>query len=242
MTGSSRNLGATIARTLAQQGACVAVTFDSSRSEAEELVDSMPGGSHIALAFEAKSADSVVSLVQAAHDGLGGLDVLVNNVGPWAGEDIRTIPISDWRRVWDGNLTAAWVASIAALGYMEESGWGRIVNISAGSAFMRNHSAYGLAKHAMIALTEEMALAAAQGVTVNCIAPGQIAESIAELGSELGEDGAELVQRVLHRTPTGRMVTRQEVADVVALVCTETFGSMTGTTIPLDGGWRLNRE
>ena len=194
-------------------------------------------GTHTALEFDAQDPQSVARLIDLAFDRYGRVDVLVNNVGPWGGESIRDVSLTEWRTVLEGNLTAAWMASRSALKYMDRSGWGRVINISAGSAYVRNHSTYGLAKAALITLTEELAAAVSEGITVNCVAPGQIAESV----PELGELGPEIVDRIIEATPTKRLVTRQEVADVVAVLCSDGFASLNGVTLPLDGGWRLNR-
>ena len=120
---------------------------------------------------------------------------------------------------------------------MRTGGWGRIVNISAGSAYLRNHSIYTLAKEAMITLTESLAVELAPEVTVNCVAPGQIAES----ADDIAEFDASFVERAIERTPSGRLVTRAEVARIIVGLCSSRFDMVTGVTIPVDGGWRINR-
>lgn len=109
--------------------------------------------------------------------------------------------------------------------------------MSAVSARVRNRGAYGFAKAAVEVLTEELALELAPYATVNAVAPGQIAESLDELASY----DAQWSQAVLDATPRGRLVTREELAEAVALICTPVFASMTGTTLRFDGGLSLNR-
>jgi NAD(P)-dependent dehydrogenase (short-subunit alcohol dehydrogenase family) len=118
---------------------------------------------------------------------------------------------------------------------MKAAGWGRIVNISAASYALRNHSIYGLAKEALIVLTEELAVELGPEVTVNAVAPGQIVESAADIA----EFDPTFVDRAIEATPAGRLVTRREVADVVVAVCSPAFAVVTGATIPVDGGFRL---
>jgi NAD(P)-dependent dehydrogenase (short-subunit alcohol dehydrogenase family) len=120
---------------------------------------------------------------------------------------------------------------------MRAAGWGRIVNISAVSYALRNHSIYGLAKDALIFLTEELAIELGPEITVNAVAPGQIVES----AKDIEEFDPTFVSRAIEATPAGRLVTRREVADVVVALCGPTFAMVTGTTIPVDGGFRLQR-
>jgi NAD(P)-dependent dehydrogenase (short-subunit alcohol dehydrogenase family) len=118
---------------------------------------------------------------------------------------------------------------------MKASGWGRVINLSAVSAAVRNRSIYGLAKAALEILTEELALELAPQVTVNAIAPGQIRESLEDMAGY----NPEWARTVTEKTPLGRLVTRQEVADMVTLLCTPAFDMITGATIHMDGGLRL---
>ena len=95
---------------------------------------------------------------------------------------------------------------------MREAGWGRIVLLSAGSAYLRNHAIYGLAKQALGFLAEELALELGPAITVNAVAPGQIAES----ADDIAEHDPSFVERAIAHTPAGRLVTRAEVAELVA--------------------------
>jgi NAD(P)-dependent dehydrogenase (short-subunit alcohol dehydrogenase family) len=115
---------------------------------------------------------------------------------------------------------------------MKAQGWGRVVSISAGSAFVRNHSVYGLAKSALLALTGSLALEFAPQVTVNAVAPGLIDDP---------EVPAWLKEAVEKDTPLHRLVTYQEVADMVCLLCTPEFDTVTGQVILMDGGQTIPR-
>lgn len=238
VTGSSRNLGATIARTLAESGASVAVTYLTSEDRARELVSTLEtgGGTHVAVAMDAADPASVRTAIEATVSGLGGdIDVLVNNAGPYASTPFVELDEADWDRVWDANVKGAYVAAQEVAPGMKRSGWGRIVNVSAVSAYVRNRSIYTLAKSAVITLTESLALELAPEVTVNAVAPGQIAESL----PDLREFNSEWADEVLEATPLGRLVTRRDVAGLVALLCSPSFDGVTGATIPVDGGLRI---
>ncbi len=241
VTGSSRNLGAEIARELARRGAAVAVTYKASHASADALVSSLgtqTGLTHVAVEADLSKPACVGPMVDAATDRLGGpIDVLVNNYGPFSIEPFHKLEQEEFEKIWSGNVAVSYRASQAVADGMRSRGWGRIVNLSAGSAYLSNHSIYGLAKAALIKLTESLALELGPYVTVNAVAPGQIEESA---GDVAGIDPT-FVGRALERTPAGRLVRRKEVAELVAAICTPPFDMLTGTVIPLDGGWRLNR-
>lgn len=241
VTGSSRNLGASIVDRLATLGATVAVNYHSSAMIAEALVEGLrrrTGAPHVAIAGDGTTGAGVRRLVGDALQQLGGrVDVLVNNAGPFSMQPYAELPEEEWDRIWDSNVKAAYLAVQLVAPAMRAAGWGRIVNLSAGSAYLRNHSIYGLAKGAMIQLTEELAVELGPEVTVNAVAPGQIAESAADIA----EYDPTFVERAIAHTPARRLVTRGEVAELVGLLCSPSMDMVTGATIPIDGGWRMNR-
>lgn len=241
VTGASRNLGAAIAGVLAEAGAAVAVTYLSSEKIADTLISGLEGGDgrpHAAISMDAADSDSVRSAVVEAASQLGGhIDILVNNAGPYSGTPFMELDEAEWDRVWDANVKAAYVAAQEVAPAMKTTGWGRIVNVSAVSAYVRSRSIYSLSKNALLALTEMLALELAPEVNVNAIAPGQIAESVIDLR----EFNPEWAEQVVEATPLNRLVTREETARVVALLCSPVFDAMTGATLPVDGGLRINR-
>jgi 3-oxoacyl-[acyl-carrier protein] reductase len=239
ITGASRNLGADIALALARHGATVAVNYRGSRAEAEAVLAALGeyGTRHVAVAGDVSSSAEVSSMIEAAVDALGGLDIVVNNAGPYGATPIMEAEATEWERVVDANLKGTWLCTKAAVPYLRESPAGRVVNLSAVSARVRNRGAYGLAKAAVEVLTEELALELAPYATVNAVAPGQVAESLDELASY----DPEWARGVVARTPRGRLVTRTELAEAIAIICGPAFSSMTGTILRFDGGLGLNR-
>jgi NAD(P)-dependent dehydrogenase (short-subunit alcohol dehydrogenase family) len=239
VTGASRNLGSVIAERLADHGAAVAVNYHASAEAAAELVERLRRANereHVAIQADVTRSAEIRRLVETAAEALGGnLDVLVNNAGPFSMTPYSELPESDWDHIWDANVKAAYLGSQLVAPGMKSAGWGRIVNISATSYALRNHSIYGLAKDALIFLTEELAVELGPEVTVNAVAPGQIDESAADIG----EFDPTFVDRSIEATPAGRLVTRREVAEIVAGLCSPTFAVVTGVTIPVDGGFRL---
>jgi NAD(P)-dependent dehydrogenase (short-subunit alcohol dehydrogenase family) len=241
VTGASRNLGATIAERLAGAGATVAINHRDSADAAAELVARLraeTGREHVALQGDVAQVEGVCGLVDSALEALGGrVDVLVNNAGPFSMTPFAELPVEEWDAIWDTNVKAAYLASQLVAPGMRAAGWGRIVNVSAASYVLRNHSIYGLAKNALIFLTEELAVELGPEVTVNAVAPGQIVESAADIA----EFDPTFVDRAVEATPMRRLVTRREVADLVVALCGPLFDSVTGVTIPIDGGFRLQR-
>ena len=240
VTGASRNLGAEIAAGLAAGGAAVAVNYRSSRDEAEAVVASLPEvghGDHRAVPGDVADPDDAGRVVAESAKALDGpIDILVNNAGPYAATPFLDLEEEEFDRVWNANTRATYLMARAVAAGMRESGWGRIVNLSASSAFVRNRSVYTLANAAIITLTEELAVELAPEISVNAIAPGQINESLEEL-RDIVPDWA---VQVISDTPRGRLVTRREIADIVVLLCGPLFDSVTGVTLPVDGGLRLN--
>lgn len=238
VTGASRNLGTAIVERFAAAGMAVAANYHTSLEAAEDLVATLPGGPHVAVPGDVTDATSVEAMVAAAVEGLGGtIEILVNNAGPYGMTPFVDLGEEEWHRVWDGNVRSAYLTTRALVPGMRSTGWGRIVNLSAVSAWVRNRGIYSLAKAALGTLTEELALELAPEINVNGVAPGQILESLEDLGAHT----AEWAQRVTAQTPLGRLVTRSEVAEIVYLLCTPTFDMVTGVVIPVDGGLRIPR-
>ena len=241
VTGSSRNLGAVSAERLAAHGATVAVTYRSSEAQARELVARLNGATgreHVAVGGDLADGEQVERLVGAARAGLGGrIDVLVHNAGPFSMTPFAELGEPESDAIWNVNVKAAQLATRLLAPAMRDAGWGRIVLLSAGSAYLRNHSIYGMAKQALTFLAEELALELGPEITVNAVAPGQIAES----ADDIAEYDPTFVERATAHTPAGRLVTRAEVAELVAALCGPSFDMVTGATLPVDGGWRLQR-
>jgi 3-oxoacyl-[acyl-carrier protein] reductase len=239
VTGASRNLGAVIAERLAHRGARVAVNYNASADEARKVVEHLAGETgrdHVAIQADLTRSAEIRRLVETAAEAFGGrIDVLVNNAGPFSMTPFADLAESEWDHVWDANVKAAYLTSQLVAPGMKAAGWGRIVNISAASYVLRNHSIYGLAKEALIFLTEELAVEFGPEVTVNAVAPGQILES----ADDIGEFDQTFVDRAIAATPISRLVTRKEVAEIVVDLCRPDRGALTGITVPVDGGFRL---
>lgn len=231
VTGASSGAGVDIARELARLGARVAVHYRSSRAGADEVVEAIRAAGGEAATFQADMALSgdARRLVAAVDDRLGPVSVLVNNAGPFADTAFRTLTERDWDYVMNTNLKSVFLTSQLVLAGMETLGWGRIVNLGATSALVRSHSVYGLAKAALLHMTESMAVDFAPHVTVNAVVPSQIA-------SARTDKMPAYKAAAIAATPLKRLVTQPEIARMVALVCSPAFDFVTGRAIILDGG------
>ena len=236
VTASSRYLGAALATALARAGARTAIHYYRSADQALALVQKLRAEGLEAEAFGAdgRNPDELRRAADDVVGRFGGVDILVNNLGPFSDLPFLKLPEAQWDWILNTNLKAVYVLTQQLAPGMIERGWGRLVNISAVSAFIRSQSIYGLAKAALIHLTEALALELAPQVSVNAIAPGQIEDS--ELIDEIDP---KLKGIMRDESPLKRLVTYREIAEVVLLLCREPFASMTGQTLTLDAGWSL---
>lgn len=243
VTGSYRNLGAVTAETLASYGASVVINDLDLPELAEcrdQVLNRIQAHGVEAAAFPANMSKSedVRNLCQSAVQAFGKVDILVNNAGPFSMDPYTSMNEEVYDRVMDVNLKAVYLTARELVPVMKSNGWGRIISMSAGSAYVRNHSIYGLAKYAVQFITEELALEVGPEVTVNAVAPGQIYESlpdIAEFDPTFGD-------RYTARSPLKTLVTRKEVATLIANLCTPAYNKVTGVTFKIDAGaeiWRF---
>jgi 3-oxoacyl-[acyl-carrier protein] reductase len=233
VTGGSSGLGRAVVVALSGAGAKVAFTYRSNPKGAESLVSELPGRDVLALQGDVRADADCARFVNDTVARYGALDIVVNNAGITRDTLAMRMSPEDWNSVVDTNLTGAVRCCRYALPHLTKSGAGRIVNIGSiagivGSAGQTNYSA---AKAALIGLTEVLARQLApQGVTVNVVAPGAIDAGIV---AGLPEDQR---QRLIDVIPMHRMGRAEEVAALVAFLCDDLAGYITGQTIAVDGG------
>ena len=231
VTGASRGIGRAIALALAGAGAAVAVNYRERAEEAEAVCAeiSQRGCRAAAFAADVSVASAVLAMVHEVEGRLGPIDILVNNAGMAATRGLDDITEDDFDRALAVNLKSVFLCTQAVLPGMRERRWGRIVNISSIGARVGAGSvsvAYGAAKAGVEGLTRAYALRlAAEGVTVNAIAPGLVDTA---MGQPLIDAG------VPARIPVGRAGTGDEIAQAVLLLASN--GYMTGQTLAVNGG------
>ena len=231
VTGSSHGTGVDIARALAAEGARVAVHYRSDRAAAETLAAAIRAGGGVAEPFAADvaRAEEVRRLMAEVELRLGALGIVVNNAGPFNDTAFSELAEADWDYVMNANLKAVYLTSQLAAPGMRRAGWGRIVNIGATSGLVRSHGVYGLAKAALLPLTQALALELAPAVTVNAVVPSQIA-------SARTDRMAAYKAAAIAGTPLGRLVTQAEIGQMVVRLCSPEFDFVTGQAIVMDGG------
>lgn len=231
VTGASHGTGVDIARALAAEGARVAVHYRSDRAAAEGLASAIRAAGGVAEAFGADVArtEEVRRLMAEVELRLGALGIVVNNAGPFNDTAFSELAEADWDYVMNANLKAVYLTSQLVAPGMRRAGWGRIVNIGATSGLVRSHGVYGLAKAALLPLTQALALELAPAVTVNAVVPSQIA-------SARTDRMAAYKAAAIAGTPLGRLVTQAEIGQMVVRLCSPEFDFVTGQAIVMDGG------
>lgn len=242
VTGAYRNLGAITAMKLAEFGANIVINDLDHPSIEEDKKKTITILHDCGVEVEAISGDIANSaevdvLYEKAIGRFGKVDIIVNNAGPFNMQPYLELTEKTWDLVMDVNLKAIFLTAKAFAPQMKKNGWGRIINMSAGSAYVRNHNVYTLAKAAVQTITESLALELGPEVTVNAIAPGQIIESLPDIARFDPTYG----DRYLARTPTKRLTSRVNVATMIALLCTPEFDQVSGVSLRIDGGAELPR-
>jgi 3-oxoacyl-[acyl-carrier protein] reductase len=233
VTGASRGIGASIAKTLAAEGADVAITYEKSADRANEVVRAIRDLGRKAVAIQADSADvaAVQSSVEKTVRELGGLDILVNNAGILRVGGLKDNSLEDIDALLDVNVRSPIVASQAALAHLTKGG--RIITI--GSYFADRVPApvltvYSASKSAMAAFTKGLARELGpQEITVNLVQPGSIDTDMNPAHGPFGDTLRQFMA-------LGHFGKPDDIANAVAFLASEKAKYITGTTLTVDGG------
>ena len=233
ITGGTRGIGLAIAELLAEEEAHVAVCARS-----EQSLEAVRNKGWLAVCADMTEEADAARFVQATVAKWGRLDVLVNNVGgSLGGGGFEQSTVEQWRAVLDVNVMSTLYASKAAVPYMKEAGWGRIIQIA--SVWGRESgggSAYNAAKAAVISMSKSMAQDLARyGILVNVVAPGSVLFPEGGWDKRMQADAAKIEAFVKSDMPLGRFGKPEEVAAVVALLASERAGLVTGACWAVDG-------
>ena len=235
VTGSSRGIGAGIAKSLADQGAKVVVNHRNSPDGGAEVaaVIKKNGGEAIVVQADVSQFEEAQRLIKETIDTYGQIDILVNNAGTTRDMLIMKMKPEDWELVLRTNLFSTYNCSKAATRPMMKKRSGRIINITSvvGLAGQAGQTNYAASKAGMIGFTKSLAKElGSRNITVNAVAPGFIPTALTEVLPE------EMVQAAIENTPVGRLGAIEDVASAVLFLASDEASFITGQVLTVDGG------
>ena len=235
VTGSSRGIGAGIAKSLAAQGAKVVVNHRSSPDGAAEVAAAIKenGGEAVVVQADVSQFEEAQRLINETIDTYGQIDILVNNAGTTRDMLIMKMKPEDWELVLKTNLFSTYNCSKAATRPMMKKRTGRIINITSvvGLAGQAGQTNYAASKAGMIGFTKSLAKElGSRNITVNAVAPGFVPTALTEVLPE------EMVQAAIDNTPVGRLGAIEDVASAVVFLASDEASFITGQVLTVDGG------
>lgn len=240
VTGGNGGIGLGMARGLAQAGAAVVVAArdpEKNRAAVREL--EALGARAVAVEVDVTREEACRAMVEAARAQFGRLDILVNNAGTNIRKQPQEYTLAEWRLVLDTNLTSAFMACQAAYPLLRQGGGGKIINVgSMMSLFGASFAApYAASKGGIVQLTRALATAWARDrIQVNAVLPGWIDTALTR---QAREQVPGLHERVLARTPAGRWGVPDDLAGIAVFLASPASDFITGTAIPVDGGYSV---
>ncbi|MDO6479596.1 3-hydroxybutyrate dehydrogenase [Shimia thalassica] len=254
VTGSVQGIGLAIAQELAKAGARIGVHGLATRQEAEATCKLLEkAGAPEARFFEGdlRDANAIEVMMQGVSD-WGGADILVNNAGIQHTAPLAEMPAEKWDAILAINLSAAFHTMQKAMPTMAQRGYGRVINIASvhGVVASKEKAPYCAAKFGLVGLSKVAALEyanagskAAGGITVNCICPGWTETAIIEpqiqtrAAAHNGDRDAGIAELLSEKQPSQRTSDPSEIGALALWLCNPVAHNITGTSIPVDGGW-----
>lgn len=240
ITGSGRGIGRAIALQLAEHGVHVAVNYFRHKEQADRTAAEIEraGARAIVVKAHVGEVEGVQRLVETAAETFGGVDIFVGNAASGVLKPVVEQQLKGWE--WTVNINARSIlfGVQAAAPYMKQRGWGRVIGISSfGSRrVLPEYSVVGVSKAAIEALIRYLAVELApHGIVCNAVSPGVVETEALDFFPS--KDA--IIAEGLRRTPAGRLVTPEEVAKLVAWLCTDDAKMIVGQTIIMDGGYEL---
>lgn len=249
VTGSTSGIGLGIAKALAASGANVVVNGLGSEDEINSAISQVAGLANGEVIYSPANMLDPVEIEQMIAETVSqfsAVDILVNNAGIQHVAPVHEFPRDKWDQIIAINLSSAFHTIRAATPGMLDKGWGRIINIASVHGIVASpyKVAYVAAKHGIAGLTKVVALElATNNITVNAIGPGYVETplvtgQIADTAKVRHITEDEVIRDVmLAAQPTKKLVTIEQVAELVLFLCTDAAASITGTLLPIDGGW-----
>ncbi|NET25267.1 bifunctional dihydropteridine reductase/dihydrofolate reductase TmpR [Okeania sp. SIO1I7] len=233
VTGSANGMGKAIALDLASKGFDIAFHYNRSAEVANQASQKAAtyGVKSIALPADITKPEQAQYLVETAAEKLGGLSVIVNNVGNYLEKSISQTSIEEWHQMLDSNLNCTFYVTQAAIPHLKAAGWGRIVNFAFASAQNvmagKVETAYRVAKTGVIIYTKSLAKELIKdNITANIISPGVAETSVG-------------LEETIPILPAKRPATLQDISTTVGFFISPEAGYITGQVLEVAGGWRL---
>lgn len=247
VAAASKGLGRAIAEELAAEGARLAICSREAAAieAAGRAIAAASGAEVLARAADVSRPADVVALVDAALEHFGRVDILVTNSGGPPSGPFESLDAAAWQRAAEGTLFAPVELTRRVLPGMKDRRWGRILNVT-GIAVKQPVDGLMLSNSLRAAVTGWARTLANEvasfGITVNCLMPGytrtdRVTELARATAKREGVPEAEAVSRWERQIPMGRLGTPRELAALAAFLASERAGYITGTSIPVDGGW-----
>lgn len=249
VTGSTSGIGLGCARAFAAQGANVVINGLGDADEIEKTRAAIENEFGVRCNYSPANmlnGEEIADMIGGAEEAFGSVDILVNNAGIQHVSPLDEFPIEKWDAIIAINLSSAFHAIRAALPGMKERGWGRIINTASAHALVASpyKAAYVAAKHGIAGLTKTVALEVAeQGITVNAICPGYVWTPLVEAQIPDTMKARNMTEEqvkkdvMLKAQPTKEFVSVEQVAGYAVFLCTDTASAITGSIMPIDGGW-----
>ncbi|MFN0055437.1 MAG: SDR family oxidoreductase [Planctomycetales bacterium] len=236
VTGGNRGLGQAIALGLAEAGADIAcVSRSANDAEIRAQVEAL-GRQFVSFQADLAKPEDRVGLVDRVVAKLGKIDILVNNAGSGSRFPPEEYPLPEWRDLVEVHLFSAFDLSQQAALHMLPRGRGKIINIGSVMSYEGglNISAYAAAKHGIAGLTKSLAVSwSAQGINVNCIAPGYFETNMSNSLKYHPVRGPQILDRI----PAGRWGMPEELKGLAVFLASDASNYMHGSVVAIDGGW-----
>ena len=237
ITGASKGLGKSMALSLSQAGATIAlVSRDTEKLQSVQQEIETAGGHATTFPADVRNEAQVASLEKEISQRLGKIQILVNNAGINIRKNLTDFSFAEWQDVLDTNLTSVFLMCRAFVPHMRGGGYGRILNMTSimSHVSLPQRSAYSASKAALLGLIRALALELAPDcITVKGISPGPFAT---EMNLAI-QQNPEVNAQFLANVPLGRWGKVEEIGALACYLCSDAAGYITGTDIVIDGGW-----
>ncbi len=249
VTGSTSGIGEGMAAALAESGMNIMLNGFGDATEIETKRADLAQRHDVTVLYspaDMTKPDQIAEMVEQAKSEFGQVDVVINNAGIQNVEPIEEFAVDKWDAIMAINLSSAFHTIRLTVAGMKRRHWGRIINLASAHGLVASpyKSAYVAAKHGLLGLTKTVALEAAEfGVTVNAICPGYVLtplveKQIPDTAKARGISEEEVKRDVLlGAQPTKEFVTTEQIGALAVFLCSDAAASITGTALPVDGGW-----